>query len=71
MILRIAAQLADHTVERYLGPDTEEVRARVKLVQKVNEDLRQRENERGRLARMCREGGLRDGHHPLQYVDCG
>lgn len=51
-------RLADHTVERYLGPDTEEVRARVERARKVNEDLRQREKQRGRLARMCREGGL-------------
>ena len=51
-------RLADHTVERYLGPDTDEVRARVEQAQKVKEDLRQREKQRGRLARMCREGGL-------------
>ena len=51
-------RLADRTVERYLGPDTEEVRARVEQARKVNEDLRQREAQRGRLARMCREGGL-------------
>jgi len=51
-------RFADHTVERYLGPDTEEVRARVERAQKVNEDLKQREKQRSRLARMCREGGL-------------
>ena len=51
-------RLADHTIERYLGPDTEEVRARVERAQKINEDLKQREKQRGRLARMCREGGL-------------
>lgn len=51
-------RLADHSVERYLGPDTEEVRARVERAQKVNEDIRQREKQRGRLARMCREGGV-------------
>jgi len=51
-------RLANHTVERYLGPDTDEVRVRVERTQKVNEDLKQREKQRGRLARMCREGGL-------------
>lgn len=51
-------RLADHTVERYLGPDTEEIRARAERARKVNEDMRHRERQRGRLARMCREGGL-------------
>lgn len=51
-------RLADHTVERYLGPDTDEVRERVERAQKINEDIRQRSKERSRLARMCREGGL-------------
>lgn len=51
-------RLADHTVERYLGPDTDEVRERVERAQTINEDLKQREKQRGRLARMCREGGL-------------
>ncbi len=51
-------RLADHTVERYLGPDTEEVRTRVERVRNVNEDLRHREKRRGRLVRMCSEGGL-------------
>ena len=51
-------RLADHTVERYLGPDTEDVRAMVERVRSVNEDLRRRERQRGRLARMCSEGGL-------------
>lgn len=51
-------RLADHSVERYLGPDTEDVRERVERAQKVNEDYRQREKQRSRLARMCREGGL-------------
>jgi len=51
-------RFADHTVERYLGPDTVDVRQRVEQAQKVNEDLKQREKQRGRLARMCREGGL-------------
>ncbi len=51
-------RFADHTVERYLGPDTDDVRERVERAQNVNEDLRQRQKQRGRLARMCREGGL-------------
>lgn len=51
-------RLADHTVERYLGPDTEEIRERVERTQQINQDLKQRESQRSRLARMCREGGL-------------
>ena len=51
-------RLADHSVERYLGPDTSEVRASVNRALEAKEDLRQREKQRGRLARMCREGGL-------------
>ena len=51
-------RLADRTVERYLGPDTKEVRARVEQAEKVKEDLKQREKQRGGLVRMCREGGL-------------
>lgn len=51
-------RLADHIVERYLGPDTEAVRERVERAQKVSEDLKQREKQRSRLVRMCREGGL-------------
>jgi hypothetical protein len=51
-------RLADRIVERYLGPDTDEVRARVTHAQEVKDDFKQRETQRGRLARMCREGGL-------------
>ena len=51
-------RLADRLVERYLGPDTAEVRARVERAKAVREDLKRREQQRGRLARMCREGGL-------------
>jgi len=51
-------RLADYTLERYLGPDTDDVRARVERAQQVGEDLKQRDKQRGRLARMCREGGL-------------
>lgn len=51
-------RLADHSVERYLGPDTDEVRERVERAQRVNEDLKHREKQRAVLARMCREGGL-------------
>ncbi|MDX1581262.1 MAG: GSU2403 family nucleotidyltransferase fold protein [Alphaproteobacteria bacterium] len=51
-------RLADHTIEKYLGPDTEEVRARVERAREIREDLRERERERSRLARMCREAGL-------------
>lgn len=51
-------RLADHTVEKYLGPDTAEIRARVERARHAKDDLKRRERERGRLARMCREGGL-------------
>src|SRR5438552_13060654 len=51
-------RLADRTVEKYLGPDTQEVRGRVERAQRVREDLKQRDAERSRLTRMCREGGL-------------
>lgn len=51
-------RLADHTIERYLGPDTDAVRGRVERARRVNKDLKDREKHRGRLARMCREGGL-------------
>ncbi len=51
-------RLAGHTVERYLGPDTGEVRGRVEQAMQVRDDLSRRERQRGRLVRMCREGGL-------------
>jgi hypothetical protein len=54
----VVRRLADTMIERYLGPDTDETRERVERVKKINEDLKQREKQRGRLARMCREGGL-------------
>ena len=50
-------RLADHSIERYLGPDNE-VRERVERAQGVKEDLKQREKQRTRLVHMCREGGL-------------
>lgn len=51
-------RLADRTIERYLGPDSDEVRERVERARRVKEDLKDREKHRSRLARMCREGGL-------------
>jgi hypothetical protein len=51
-------RLADHSIERYLGPDNKEVRERVERAQGVKADLKQREKQRTRLAHMCREGGL-------------
>lgn len=51
-------RMADRTVERYIGPDTKEVRARVGQAEKAKGDLKQREKQRGGLVRMCREGGL-------------
>ena len=51
-------RLGDRTVDKYLGPDTEEIRARVERVRQVGEDLKKREKQRSSLVRMCREGGL-------------
>lgn len=51
-------RLAGHNIEKYLGPDTTEVRRRVNRAQQINEDLKKREKQRSRLVRMCREGGL-------------
>jgi hypothetical protein len=49
---------AGPTVERYLGPDTSEIRARVAQVRQINENARQRADQRSLLARMCRGAGL-------------
>lgn len=51
-------RLADRTVERYLGPDSPEIRERVERARQANEDAKQRGRQRGRLTRMCRAGGL-------------
>jgi len=51
-------RLADRTIEKYLGPDTDDVRERVERAQRVREDQKQRDLQRSRLTRMCREGGL-------------
>jgi len=51
-------RLGDRATEKYIGPDTDEVRERVQRAQKINEDLKQRELQRSRLTKMCREGGL-------------
>lgn len=51
-------RIAGRAVERYLGPDTAENRARVERARSVKEDLKLRAAQRGRLARMCRAGGL-------------
>lgn len=51
-------RIADRTIEKYLGPDTDDVRERVERAQRVREDLKQRDAQRGQLTRMCREGGL-------------
>lgn len=51
-------RLGDQTVEKYLGPDTEEIRERMERAQQVNQDRKKREKQRSSLARMCREGGL-------------
>lgn len=51
-------RLAGHSVERYLGPDTKDVRDRVERANRVKETLKERGKQRSRLVRMCREGGL-------------
>ena len=51
-------RLAGRTVERYLGPDSAAVRDRVARAREANEDSKQRDRQRGRLARMCRAAGL-------------
>lgn len=51
-------RLAGHTIDRYIGPDTDEIRDRVERAKKVKEDLKRRDQQRSRLTRMCREGGL-------------
>lgn len=51
-------RLADRTIEKYLGPESNELRERVERAQKVREDLKQREKQRSRLTHMCSEGGL-------------
>jgi len=51
-------RLGNVTVERYLGPDTDELRKNVERSLKINADLRERETQRSRLVRMCREGGI-------------
>ncbi|MGD9538226.1 MAG: GSU2403 family nucleotidyltransferase fold protein [Alphaproteobacteria bacterium] len=51
-------RLAGRTAERYLGPDSAELRARVERAKKIREDAAKRERQRGQLTRMCREGGL-------------
>ena len=51
-------RLAGRTVERYLGPDSPEVRERVERARQTNEDAKQRARQRARLARMCRAAGL-------------
>lgn len=51
-------RLAGRTAERYLGPDSADVRERVARARQANEDLKQRDRQRARLARMCRAAGL-------------
>ncbi len=54
----IVQRLAGHTDEKYLGPNTDEVKARVERVQEIKAGLKLREKQRGKLTRMCREGGV-------------
>ncbi len=50
----LVQRLADHTAERYPGPDTDDVRTRVERARKIQKGL----SQRGKLARMCLEGGM-------------
>lgn len=50
-------RLADRRIDRYIGPDSKETRAGIRRAEAVKDDLRQREKERSRLVRMCRESG--------------
>lgn len=49
-------RLADHTIEKYLGPETKELKERLQKTLELRESQKDREKERSRLARMCREG---------------
>jgi hypothetical protein len=51
-------RVGDRTLERYLGPDTPDVRALVVEARRVREDASARERARRPLVRMCREAGL-------------
>jgi len=51
-------RLADRSVERYLGPDTEDLRAKIARIRKASADLKERQRQNVRLTRICREGGL-------------
>jgi hypothetical protein len=51
-------RFADHSVERYLGPDTSEVRTRIERAQDIRTGQKQRQAERTRLVQMCQAGGL-------------
>lgn len=50
-------RVGDRLVERYLGPDSPDIREMVERSQKVKDDLKLRERQRSLLVRMCREGG--------------
>jgi len=45
-------------VERYLGPDNEEMHERVERLKQQKQDLKLREKQRGKLVRILREAGL-------------
>lgn len=51
-------RLGDRTVERYLGPDTPDLRTRIGQLQTLRDDVRLRAEQRGCLVRMCRAGGI-------------
>lgn len=54
----VVQRVGNQTVDRYLGPDTPEIRERVAQARHVQSDLKQQEAARRPLVRMCREGGL-------------
>lgn len=51
-------RLGDQTRDRYIGPDTDEIRAQVQRARGVNEDRKHRSRQNSSLANMCREGGM-------------
>jgi len=51
-------RIGDQIQDRYIGPDSPEVRAQVDRARAVNEDRKHRSRQNSSLANMCREGGM-------------
>ena len=54
----VVQRLAEQTVEKYLGPDTEALRHHIQAAQQQKEHLKEIKKQTSRLASMSREGGL-------------